>query len=147
MALGQLIATFDDEELVRAELRGLSEDEIGARREALERAAQILRDLGNVDLADQVQHESSRFTSRRNRILNIALAPVGVGSKPEQGGNLALALDVILEPIPTRERYALIAQLVTDFFRPADAEQIRSLLKDRWRRLERRWRHEGGGRN
>ena len=45
-----------------------------------------------------------------------------------------MLLDLTLDPLPRVRRRALIAELVSDFIKPTTPENVRLLLRERYRR-------------
>jgi hypothetical protein len=124
-----ILDTFDDPNVSVASRPvevNLSAEERKKGARTLANAAEFLRSVGDLQLAEAVSSVAGRFEKRK-----------GAGAPPSSFGDLALGLDAVLAAIPTPERNEIVSGLVSDFVCPHKPEQTRHLLKDRYRRMDR----------
>ena len=129
-AIGSVMAVivggFDDLNITSSappfELK-LSPEESRKGARILRRAAQFLRSTGDIQFADAVSSAADRYG-----------APKRLGRPPSPVGDLEVELDLVLGAIPTPERTRISSALVSDFCTQRETDQVRHLLKDRYRR-------------
>ena len=138
-AIGALYMYYEDETLpalsasvaLGASKKEMSPEELRHRLKVLREAADVIWHADEREISMQVLRVALRY---RRALRATGKAPRRrAGAPPSPAGDLALWLDLALEGLDQAHRHRLIAQLVTDFITKKTPDQIRYILRERYR--------------